>query len=240
MRIVAWNVAHAARPREIDAHTKPRAIKPGFQAALESFDADVVILTEYVAHVVNDSVQRVLRDIDYKHFEIPTRISTKNQVLIAARTPLMRGELTGPKSGEDDSRTNFSHVRCANLDIVGLRAPSYRPAAKREYWAELAAQIRESASRPIVFIGDLNADPEDPENTPGAVAMRALLGEGWQIPRPRGEYSYRTKTRIDHIIASPSIRVTRAEYVVTHGDHLLCGPKGAVSDHAPLVVEVQL
>jgi len=114
---------------------------------------------------------------------------------------------------------------------------------KAAYWQSLCGIVSSAANRPIVFIGDFNADPSSKRSVGGRF-LSQLAGGGWQIPSPTGRWSYISRRgstyRIDHAIVSPSVRITGAQYVAELADVVLAGSsKSAVSDHAALVLEIE-
>ena len=129
------------------------------------------------------------------------------------------------------------------LELVGLRTPAYkRPADCAQFWNELSQFIRSARTRPIVFIGDLNANPSM-ERRPGGKTLAALRRDGWQIPEPVGKWSYRNSkagTRIDHAVISPGLSIANAVYEIEIGGLRCAGPEKHLYDHAPLAVEIDV
>jgi endonuclease/exonuclease/phosphatase family metal-dependent hydrolase len=63
--------------------------------------------------------------------------------------------------------------------------------------------------RSIVWIGDLNGDPDSARSTGGKHLAR-LRDEVWQLPRATGPWSFYTGSRIDHVMASPRVQAVTA------------------------------
>lgn len=107
----------------------------------------------------------------------------------------------------------------------------------------MAEIIHGSSSRPIIFLGDLNADPDNKKSTGGKALKILDVTDKWFIPRPEGEWSYissdgKRSSRIDHAICSTSLDNVMAKYVYKINSITLAGPKvtGPISDHAALMV----
>ncbi len=230
MRLVAWNVAHAAREC---------ALRPGLLEAIASLKPDVLTLNEYVHGASRADFVAGLAELGLRHLLVSDPIPGHNQVLVASRQPITRGELTCPPVPDHHAASNFLHFIVGDLEVVALRAPAYeRRSDLRAYWEGLYATVDSVRDRRIVFVGDLNADP-DRNSHLGASYLRRLEAAGWRVPRPTGDWSCWTKadrrSRIDHLLASCSVPALDASYA----HHVLVGNvTGAVSDHAALVVEV--
>ena len=127
--------------------------------------------------------------------------------------------------------------------MVCMRVPAYSSAAERaDYWRALAGVVRGTREKRIVFVGDMNADP-DSLRAAGGREMATLKAEGWQVPRAMGPWSYcssRVQSRIDHAIVSPNLVVDRAAYCPSVGDVTCAGNAAHLSDHAPLLVEISV
>lgn len=236
MNLVAWNLAHQCRED---------AIKPEFSAAIAELAPDVLLLNEYVHGSTREQLVLSLSDLGLSHLMVSQRLNGNNQILIASRFALELGDLLGPSTRDQGGKANFLHVRLPTerLELVGLRAPAYVGAALRTYWDDLVGLIRSSFTRNIAFIGDFNTDP-DSLTRATARHLRSLREEGWSVPSPTGEWSYISRrsigTRIDHIVASPSVNVISAHYISQIEELLLASPRksSGFSDHAPLVVRI--
>jgi endonuclease/exonuclease/phosphatase (EEP) superfamily protein YafD len=129
------------------------------------------------------------------------------------------------------------------LEIVGLRVPFCRRLSPRKYWESLHEIVASVRDRRILFVGDLNADPERQRGF-GSRCLRELEGSGWHVPRPKGEWSFEGRTllrsRIDHAVLSPALgRAAEARYEADLNGVRIAGKcKDAASDHAALVVEL--
>lgn len=234
MKIVALNLNHKA---------SLRAIKPRLVEVVERLNPDVLTLNEYVHGESRTQLVEALAHIGLGNLLCSERLNGNNQVLIASRTPIFVGDLRGPDTADQGGESNFLHVVEAQtgLEIVGVRAPAYEKAAElRDYWQKLAAIIRATSYRKIVFVGDLNADPVGSRSA-GALQLAALRSEGWRIPAPIGAWSYVSGSHIDHIVASETVAIEDARYVADIAGITIASQtkKTAISDHAALVVNLR-
>jgi exonuclease III len=233
MRIVSWNLGH---------QTQERRLKSVFLPTIAALDPDALVLNEYVDGSRRAEMKAALRRQGLVFFQCSDRVGKHNQVLIASRTALGPGTVTA--DGLDDTaRSNFLSVGMqeTGIEIVGFRAPAYEARSdKVAFWSVMDRIIRDSSARPVIFIGDMNADPND-SASPGGVALAALRSSGWQLPRATGEWSFARKnarTRIDHAVVAPSVPVLAAAYCATIGEIQCAGPDSALYDHAPLTIDI--
>jgi endonuclease/exonuclease/phosphatase family metal-dependent hydrolase len=236
MRLVAWNLGH---------QTRERPVRAGFESAILHLAPDILILNEYVHGDSRGPLLRALAEVGLVHVMLSARKGDNNQILMASKYSLQAGDLHSPTVSDADS-SNFLHVRIESktLEVVGVRVQAYlRREQKAVYWASLCKTAGSVIHRPIVYIGDLNADPAKKRSV-GGRHMVELARQGWQIPSPEGPWSYISRrgstSRIDHALVSPGLRVTQIRYVVELGGILLASSKGdAISDHAALVADVE-
>lgn len=233
MRIVSWNLGH---------QTRERRLKPVFLPSVCALKPDVLVLNEYVDGPSRVGMRAAFREYGLVHTACSERLGIHNQILIASRYPLDSGTL-GPVMLDETAMSNFLSVALPSrgIEIAGLRTPAYKAvAAKKVFWGHMDSLIRSVSDRAILFIGDLNADPLDNRSIGGRV-LAALCRDGWQVPIPRGEWSYcghKARTRIDHAVVSPNLRVTDSAYW-SEIDGSPCAGRGrALYDHAPLSVDV--
>jgi hypothetical protein len=233
VRILAWNLGHQTREAPI-----PGALT----FALGEIAPDVLVLNEFVDGPTRIELRANLAALGLMHVAVSHRVGRHNQVLIAARQACGLGEMTGPELDGGAGQSNFLHVRFGGLDVVGLRAPSYNGSELVEYWDRLRTLILQTGESSIVWIGDMNADPDRPEFVGGRV-LADLRANGWNVPRAEGESSFLSGSRIDHAIVSTRVQCVAAQYVTTLGDQTLVGrlssTRDYISDHAGLLVEVR-
>lgn len=235
MRIVAWNIGHQTQERPIPAE---------LLQAISALSPDVLVLNEYVHGDSRAQMLAGLARVGLATVHVSQRVTGHNQVLIASRKRYLHGNLAGP-STTPAATANFLHVVTADLEIVGMRAPAYSDRAQlAAYWQETEAIIMRTAERRIIFVGDMNCNPERPR-TPGSHALKRLSDAGWHIPSPSGDWSFISKnglrtSRIDHGICSPMLPNPTAKYVAQINGLVLAGKTSdmPISDHAPLILDV--
>ena len=235
MRIVAWNLGHQTHERELS---------PAFLDAVNALSPDVLVLNEYVHGESRREMIAGLERLGLGTVSASPHIPGQNQVLIASRSPHSIGDLAGPTT-TPAAIVNFLHVALSDLDVVGMRAPAYANRAQLEaYWEETESLIMRTVGRRIVFIGDMNCDPDKPRK-PGGRALMRLREVGWKIPTPVGKWSFIAKdgsksSCIDHCVSSPSLVRPIASYVTKINDLTLAGQTSerAISDHAAVVLDV--
>ena len=234
MRIIAWNLGH---------QTQERAIKPVFDRTVDALRPDVLVLNEYVDGASRTPLKAALVRRGLRHVQCSTRVGHHNQVLIASRYEFAVCGL--PPLSDSMALSNLLHVRLVaeGVELVGLRTPAYERATDCiRFWNELSQFIRSTQARHILYIGDLNADPNNGRKT-GGKALASLRQDGWQIPEPVGEWSYRSSragSRIDHAVVSPSLRVESAIYWAEIDGFRCAGAEKHLYDHAPLSVDIDV
>ena len=236
MRIGSWNLGHQTQERRLPA---------AFVDTVKALLPDVLVLNEYVHGDSRREMVANLHTIGLKHYSVSEHIGGQNQVLIASRLPQSLGDLAAPVTSAA-ATANFLHVVLPNIEIVGMRAPMFKSSAlQAAYWQDMENLIQGTKDRRIVFIGDVNCDPDKPKRL-GGLALKRLRDTGWQIPKPAGEWSFiskngKAKVCIDHAICSELIKNPIAEYIARIGDIVLAGANGdnAISDHAALVLEIE-
>lgn len=233
MKTIAWNLAH-------QIHEKPI---PDFLADVVcDLKADTVLFNEWVDTDRCEPFKQALRDAGFVHHAVSPTPARHNQIFAASRFAFEVGDLQPPQF-DGSAISNFLHLRFPDtgVEVVGMRAPAYKKRADwHAYWDELAAIMNSVRDRPILFAGDVNYDPFKKAKKEGARTVPFHLCDGYEIPNPQGEWSYLHHTgsgsRIDHVIHTPSLAVTEAEYVDQIGGRHLAGSKSLqpISDHAAL------
>jgi hypothetical protein len=236
MRIVAWNVNHRARAKDI-----PNQLTE----AIGALDPDVIVLTEYVHGPSRAGFHASLVQHGFCHLLMSERTPRENQVLIAARSALEAGPIFAPAIAPSVP-SNALHVRLPQdgLEILGVRVPDYSKAlkTKRACWDWILQTAKKVHDRPFVIIGDFNTDPKYPPSECGDRIGR-LVESGWQLGSPPDGASFWTlgghAVRIDHAFVSRHLVVERAAYVTSFEQYMFAGKEpGALSDHAVLSIDV--
>lgn len=231
MKLVALNLNHKA---------SLRAIKPLLVEAIAKLQPDVLTLNEYVHGETRAPLLKALASLGLEHVQVSQRLNGNNQVLVASKHRIDRGDIAGPQTDDAGGESNFLHVilQHAELEFVGVRAPAYESSVVlRDYWQKLIEIVRNAKDRRILFIGDLNADPDKVRGV-GSPYLNSLRKEGWCVPSPSGPWSFVSGSRIDHVVAAPGVSIGTAEYVCeVEGVTIASQTTGeSITDHAALVV----
>jgi hypothetical protein len=233
MLTLAWNLAH---------QVKVRPIPDDFVEIILATGAETVLFNEYVDDPCREPFKTAMREAGFRHQAVSATPARHNQIFAASKHAFAVGDLRPPQF-DGSAISNFLHLKFTDfpVEMVGLRAPAYEKAADRKaYWAELG-QIMESArDRAILFAGDINFDPFMKAKQDAAAQVPFPFARGYQVPNPKGAWSYLAHSgkgyKIDHVIHTPGVVVTGAEYLTHIGDRHLAGVKAntPISDHAAL------
>ena len=97
--------------------------------------------------------------------------------------------------------------------------------------------------RPSIILGDLNVGLKSSRSR-GGDYFRRILQSGWHRAMPKGVASFYSKrgkqSEIDHIMGTNLCKFSNARYVTELNGHLFAGRNNAISDHAALLVEVDV
>jgi len=237
MKVIAWNLAHQVRRRHIPDYLVD---------VILDLEADTVLFNEYVDGENRDSFKTAMREVGFEHQAVSPTPDVHNQIFAASRHAFEVGDIRPPQC-DGSAISNFLHLRFADfpVEMVGLRAPAYEKAAdKHAYWDELAEIMESAKDRPILFAGDVNYDPFEKAKQPQAETVPFHLCETYQIPNPKGKWSYLHHNgngfKIDHVIHTPSVAIENVEYLDWIRGRFLAGEKSKkpVSDHAVLRFDV--
>lgn len=238
--VAAWNVGHRTRRKPIPDEL------PG---ALELLNSDVIVLTEFVDDGPDRDVFRAkLGASGYVHIHATDPLPAHNQVFVASRLPFDIGDIVAPTT-TSHAISNFLHVslRDSDIELVGMRAPSYTGAERSSYWGEVDGILRNAGDRALVVAGDLNEDPF--KGVSESFTSRRFHGlETFSAARPVGRWSFMDphkeskRSRIDHVLHTPRIRISDARYVDEVGGFRLAGPVSSapLSDHAALTFTAEV
>lgn len=255
MRIATWNLDHrAGRGRVTPARLLTQA--------LHEMAVDVVVLTEFVPRR-SPGFEAAIREAGLAYLEHSELKGSGNNVLIASRHRLEPGRSAVPDFGDQDAQTNVLHMRLADpgIDILGLRIPAYAP--RHENWKRMWDWIDGAAKQlkdvPAVILGDFNVDPNPDRMSKKWQCpdrLQAMEKEWQRVPTtgasywsvgrsPAGHVLSRPR-QLDHAFVSRHLHVREALYQTTTASCVLVDPEkprsreAALSDHAALIVEIEL
>ena len=236
MRIITWNLLHGGG----------RRIRR-FCAALEPYEADVLILTEFRHNKVSARLYEWLDANGYRYRLAPHQAPGKNVVLVAAKQPFEAVQFPGQPA--NDEHGDFTHrvlmARFGKLNIMGL----YMPGGEKkwpvyDFLLNLPDEYREGQT---ILMGDLNTgrhyEDEKRANFTSAPQFDALLELGWidswrsRNPEAR-EFTwysrgYNNGFRLDHALVTPSVneRVKAVRY--SHEER-----EAGVTDYSMMILDL--
>ena len=233
MKVIAWNLAHQVKKRPI----------PDYMVdVIQDLEADTVLFNEYVDEGIREPFKEAMREAGYEWQAVSPTPAVHNQIYAASKFAFEVGDLQPPQF-DGSAISNFLHI-CFHdfpVEMVGLRAPAYKKAAdKHAYWAELAEIMESVRDRKILFAGDVNYDPFVKAKQPDAGTVPFHLCDGYEIPNPKGDWSYLHHNgngfKIDHVMHTPEVELGQVEYIDWIRGRFLAGEKikKPVSDHAVL------
>jgi endonuclease/exonuclease/phosphatase family metal-dependent hydrolase len=236
MKILTWNLNHRIREKTIPLH---------LAKAIASLNPDIIVLTEYVSGSSRKRFKEELSDIGLSYMCESDFTPKQNQVFIASRYPIQKGNIHTPAIDEAFP-SNVLHVSIADegFDILGIRIPDYSkyPKIKRACWDWILSIASSVKDCPFILIGDFNTDPIYPKARCGDRIGR-LIDDGWQHVSSGTEASYWTPKGhgvcIDHAFVTQHFIIQDARYVREESGYLFAGRgKAALSDHATLIVDI--
>lgn len=229
MRLVAWNVGHQTRHRDL-----PIAAA----RALLSVAPDVIVLNEYVSDSRHDAALDAFAQAGLPNVAASSYVRGQNQVLVVSKLAIREGNIVCDVGLSDATAPNWLHVRLADdVDVVGFRQPMLNgiPRGVSRYWTWLTEAIEPLRTRNAVVIGDFNCSA-------GARCLRPAQLRGWQVATPADGWSFLGKsghrTSIDHALVADRLRVDQVTYCATADSYSFAGEAGAYSDHAVVVLDV--
>lgn len=134
-----------------------------------------------------------------------------------------------PKADESEEQRGLLEVQ---LDIDGVRTwvlnthLQHTTVAAREVQVAAILERVAQLDGPVILTGDLNAEPGDPELAP----LWRVFDDAWDLAGEGDGFTFRStapEKRIDYILVTPGIDVTRAEV-----------PSTEASDHLPVVADL--
>ena len=237
MKILTWNLNH---------RTRSRAVPPQITAVIKALEADIAVFTEYVEGKSHKCFIHELKDIGLPHVISTHHIKGENQVLIASRCRIRNGNINPPAIAPSVP-SNMLHVICEDkgFEILGLRIPDYsrQPSLRRQCWEWILECAESLKSHPFIMIGDFNTDPIYPSSKCGD-RIKDMVHSGWHHALPISGSSYQGPTglekRLDHGFFTEHFEIQEVEYVKKVNGISLMGKKGALSDHAALLIDFSL
>jgi endonuclease/exonuclease/phosphatase family metal-dependent hydrolase len=235
MRIVTWNLNHRARRRDI----------PGdVGEVIASLKPDLIVLTEYVSGLSEPRFLAQLKLAGMSQVTISEFTPSQNQILVASHMRLVDRRLRPPDI-DVALPSNIVHVGVpdSDLEVVGLRIPDYSrmPRVRRQCWDWVEKVAAAWLPHPSILIGDFNTDPGYSKARCGP-RIATMVDAGWSLAAPESGSSYWTLfglgKRLDHAFVSPHFKVLAAEYAKEVNGFRLARGRGALSDHAALVVDI--
>ena len=230
MRFVTWNAGHRRRRRQMT---------PELALALASTRPDILVLTDYMDDVAYRPFHETLVGEGLSERIMTPRVEGQRQVAIMSSERLTPGDIQGCALSAA-TRPNWLHVRTSGgINVVGFRVPLFRkPRLRPAYWDWLVHEaLPQLVGHPSVLLGDFNA-------APNYRPVRTATLAGWQVGTPPGGWSAKSpsgKTEaLDHALVSPHFRIRKTEYVRKLENQVLAGSATAWSDHAALVLDVEL
>lgn len=230
-RFATWNIQHGGGSRSGE-----------ISRGIEQIAADVLVLTEFRNNASGEVLAKRLEELDYRHIHCPTCTPRVNTLAVASREPFTVLE-TPVGDGIDGHR--WLRVQLEQTELWAVYFPCGR--VKRPLFDALVSNSHGLEGRPAILMGDFNTGKHLVDEVGRTFicqdAMFALADAGWtdawrHLHGDRREYSWYSSAgngfRIDHAFLRNDLvaRLTRVEYI-----HSL--RRRGVTDHAPLVIELQ-
>ena len=138
------------------------------------------------------------------------------------------------------------YIPALDLEILGVRIECFKGPARHSYlgawWKWFDDVMTQKAGSRFIAIGDFNTDTDRTRAKYGTHLKRIAEGN-WHFPSPENGISYfehnrRPTSRIDHALVSKLFAQPTATYVTKYGPYTYAGESGALSDHAPLILDM--
>lgn len=241
MKIATWNVNN----RVGKVKFRPEAAR-----AAAALDADVLVLTEYFPKEAHAAFVAELQRGGYQHTLVsPEPAQRANRVLIASKHPMSESRLPRP-TFDDQFPANLLAVdiQSVGLRVIGLRVPAYEPndqAQLTKSWEWLTQTAVLCGDQPTVMLGDFNVRVGNrPKRVKSGDFFPEILGTGWTRHQPEGAASFYGhggfQSEIDHIVTNSRCVVHKTKYVTSVAEFALAGSRGAISDHAALIADIEV
>jgi endonuclease/exonuclease/phosphatase family metal-dependent hydrolase len=240
MKILTWNINHRISKKKI-----PREMAE----ALASLSPDIIVLTEYVEGPSHNQFLADLKSEGFSYWRLSEYKERQNRIFIASRMPLGDGNSKAPTDIIEAVPCNVLHVTIPQieLNVLGLRMPlPMNPQQKKEWWDWVTTTARKSQKNRFIILGDFNTELTS-KGPNGAVRLLNLAENGWQHASPvtggswwlcRDDIIY--EHRLDHAFFSKHFTLRSSEYIIENGKYIFAKKPGAMSDHAVLLVDVDI
>jgi len=222
--------------------------RPEAADAAVALGADLIAFTEYFPGKYHEVFCRTLTNAGWMYQSLSQETRERaNRVLIASRIPLAIEVLDLPTFDFQFS-ANIAAVTlpALGLRVVGVRVPAYTGCARAKIgssWDWLEGVATMWRDTPTVLTGDLNVRLTSEEGK-GGEHFRRIQSNSWTRARPSEGFSYygprEVRSEIDHVLFTKHCIVQDARYVTEAGKHILAGAVSALSDHAALMVEINV
>ena len=239
LKVLAWNLNH---------RVNQKVIPPSVAGVLADLDVDIALFNEFVERSPRAAFRQQLTERGYVHQLVSYSPDQQNRVLAASRLPITLGDLQ-PPSMDLCATASLLHllVDGSNLEIIGLRVPTYKTGADRRlYRAELNRILLAAQGRTMVVAGDFNEDPFRRGADPAARTVPFNGAAMFTVTNPIGDWSYMNgasmrTSRIDHVMHTGAVRIVDPVYCCEIDGLHLAGPNdlAPISDHAALVFAVE-
>jgi exodeoxyribonuclease III len=225
-RLVNWNIWWGGWGRE-----------GAILKALRRYSPDVVVLSEFQRGKSGEEILAGLFGMGLRHTSIPLVTGTKNTVLIASRYTLQKDtQIAIPP----ELREHATAVTIRGVTLLGTFC------ATEKLGDSFLQLLNELASRSglILATGDFNYGPRGSNLKRYDAYLSPVVKAGWvdtwvRDAQGHNEWSYydgwRGVSRPDHLFA---LRETSAR-VVSHVRFSQAELRARISDHAPMIAELQ-
>ena len=221
MRIATQNINWGGEPAAPGCDGAPRLNR--LVSSLVSFDADLIVLTEFKSGPLGDELATLLCEAGYPHLQKSEQPPFRLGTAIAARRPVT--PVTLPialaQSGPVEPWRSIG-VHVDGIDVFGFYFPLGE--AKALYWNWILANARDLLDRDVLFLGDFNTGRKYVDEAGDTfecqeqhAALEALgFVDAWRSAYPKGrDYTWYSSAgngfRLDYVWASASLagRVSR-------------------------------
>jgi exonuclease III len=231
MRLLAWNIRQGGGSR-----------LPRIADALAHHEADILVLSEYRGGEAAVRLRAALETLGYRYATALAPPPSRSGVLIAARCAFRdQGEVHSALP----EPYRMVGVELPAFRLVGIYMPNLL--AKVPYWEKLIATLSKTGGQALA-IGDFNTcrpyldEAGAIDRTAHYMDRMAEIGfcDLWRRRNPeRREYSWFSTRgngfRIDHAFLSDALAARVGAIRYSHEERL-----GGISDHSPLILELEL